>query len=176
MAFTTDAGGLAVKAHIKVSTQGSTWNTRLTQLLIRNAEITICTFSLPKRGDFLTKLFDKRSKGVTLIVNSKFRTEATALKARYPDLRIFLSPDTHAKLALAAPDKVWLSSENLVRSPNFENTVGIHNVEVYEFYMEQLMRSGLLAPERELVAAATASGHYFERGGTKWLNTKTLIP
>ena len=150
MSFKSDQGGLAVSADIKVSTQASTWNTCLTQLLRGKTEITICTFSLPRNSDYLKKLFDKRSKNVTIIANSKFETEARLLKLRYPDLRIILSPQVHAKMALAAPDKVWLSSENLVHSRNFENTIGIHNRIVYDFYMAELTRSGLLSQENEL--------------------------
>ena len=147
MSFKTDHGGLAVKADIKVATQTSTWNTRLSQLLHGKAEITICTFSLPRSSVFLKKLFDKRSKNVTIIANSKFEAEAKSLKLSYPNLRIILSPKVHAKLALAAPDKVWLSSENLVHSRSFENTVGIHNRAVYDFYIAELTKSGLLQQE-----------------------------
>lgn len=150
MSFKTDSGGLAVKADIKAATQTSTWNTRLTQLLRGKADITICTFSLPKGSDYLMKLFDKRSIGVTIIANSKFETEARMLKKMYPGLRIILSPHTHAKMALATPDKVWLSSENLVHSHNFENTVGIHSRAVYDFYMAELTGSGLLSRDNEL--------------------------
>ena len=150
MSFKADQGGLAIRADIKVTTQVSTWNTRLTQLLRGKAEITICTFSLPRSSDCLAKLFDKRSKNVTIIANSKFEAEARMLKLRYPDLRIILSPQVHAKIALAAPDKVWLSSENLVHSRNFENTVGIHNRNVYDFYIAELTRSGLLSRDKEM--------------------------
>lgn len=150
MSFKTDHGGLAVRADIKVSTQASTWNTRLSQLLRGEAEIIICTFSLPKSSDYLMKLFNKRSRGVTIIANSKFESEALLLKTRFPDLRIMLSPHTHAKMALATPDKVWLSSENLVHGRNFENTVGIHNRAVYDFYIAELTSSGLLIRENEM--------------------------
>lgn len=149
MSFRTDQGGLATRAEIKVSTQASTWNTRLTQLLRTKTEITICTFSLPKRPDSLIKLFDKRSKGVTIIANNKFEAEAKVLKTRFPELRIILSPRIHAKMALAAPDKVWLSSENLAHSQNFENTVGIHSRAVYDFYMAELRKNGLLPQRKE---------------------------
>ncbi len=150
MSFKTDNGGLAVKADIKVAKQASTWNTRLTQLLRGKSEIIICTFSLPKGLGYLTKLLDKRTRGVTIIANRKFESEARMLKKLYPELRIYLSMHTHAKMALAAPDRVWLSSENLVHSRNFENTVGIHNRSIYEFYMVELTRSGLLSQENEL--------------------------
>ena len=150
MSFKTDQGGVAIKADIKVATQASTWNTRLTQLLRGKADITICTFSLPRNPDYLKKLFDKRSKNITLIANSKFEAEAWMLKRRYPDLRIILSPQVHSKMALAAPDKVWLSSENLVRSRNFENAVGIQSPAVYDFYLAELRKSGLLSRDKEL--------------------------
>ena len=95
MSFTSDCGGLALKADIKLSTQTSTWKTRLIALLRSNAEITICTFSLPKREDYLAGLFRIRTKGVTIIANQKFEREANALKSAYPELCIILSPKVH---------------------------------------------------------------------------------
>lgn len=150
MSFKTDCGGLALRANIKVSTQASTWNTRLNQLFRGSAPIILCTFSLPKNPAALDGLLGKRCDGITIIANSKFADEARLLKARYPGLTIILCPQTHAKLALAAPDRVWLSSENLTQGSNFENTVGIHSRAVYEFYLSELMGNGLLNPGNEL--------------------------
>lgn len=146
MSFSTDCGGLALKADIKLSTQTSTWRTRLTALLRSDDEITICTFSLPKRTDYLASLFRVRSKGVTIIVNQKFEHEAKALKSIYQELCIILSPNVHAKMALASPDKVWLSSENLVKGSSFEGTVGIHSIAAYTFLMAELQKNVLQSP------------------------------
>jgi len=150
VSFKTDPGGLATKASIKVSSRASTWNTRLSQLLIGNKDIIICTFSLPKTDEYLGRLLQKRSNGVTIIANSKFGKQARMLKAQYPNLRIFLSPTVHAKLALVSPNIVWMSSENFVHSRNFENTIGIHSVPVYKYLIQQLQDNDLFAPETEV--------------------------
>ena len=147
MSLTSDCGGLALKADIKLSTQTSTWKTRLIALLRSNAEITICTFSLPKREDYLAGLFRIRTKGVTIIANQKFEREANALKSAYPELCIILSPKVHAKMALASPDKVWISSENLINGSSFEGTVGIHSKAAYAFFMAELQKNILESPK-----------------------------
>jgi len=146
MSLSTDCGGLAINADIKLSTQTSTWKARLATLLRGDTEITICTFSLPKRTDYLAGLFRIRAKGVTIVANQKFEHEAVALKSIYPELRIILSPNVHAKMALASPDKVWLSSENLVKGSSFEGTVGIHSKAVYTFLMAELQKNVLQSP------------------------------
>ena len=146
MSFSTDCGGLALKADIKLSTQTSTWRTRLIALLRSDAELTICTFSLPKRTDYLSRLFHVRTNGVTIIVYQKFEHEAKELMSIYPELCIILSPNVHAKIALASPDKVWLSSENLVKGSSFEGTVGIHSKAAYAFLMAELQKNVLQSP------------------------------
>ena len=147
MNFNSNGGGIAVRADIRVVAGGSTWNTRLAQLLRGNRKIVICTFSLSP--DYVGRLLRKRSRDVVLVVNSKFAGKAMEVKREFPNVRIFLAANTHAKMALVEPDMVWLSSENLVRSRNFENTVGICSRDVYEFYMRQMMLHGLFRYELE---------------------------
>ena len=140
MAFKTDHGGMALRAEIKVAKGASSWRTRLSQLARSNGEIMLCTYSLPRDPSYLSGLLDKRAEGVTILANAKFRQQAYTLKARYPALRMLLATNTHAKMALVAPRTVWLSSENLVKSTNLENTVGIHSEAVYTFYRDELVR------------------------------------
>lgn len=140
MSFKTDCGGFAVRADIKIAAGASTWNTRLSQIARHKGEIFLCTFSLSRDMEYISQIFDKRSHDITLIVNSKFRDRATMLKQMYPSIKILLAPDVHAKFALLSPHTVWLSSENFVKSSNFENTVGIHSREVYSFYMDEVRK------------------------------------
>jgi phosphatidylserine/phosphatidylglycerophosphate/cardiolipin synthase-like enzyme len=141
MTFKTDGGGLAVKANIKVSSaaSASTWNTRLSHIGHNHCDIFICTYSLPDLK-YLGLIFDKRSEGITILVNSKFIDKAKTLKALYPDLKILLAPDTHAKIVLVSPETVWLSSANFGQSRWFENTVGIKNKDVYNFYENEIKK------------------------------------
>jgi phosphatidylserine/phosphatidylglycerophosphate/cardiolipin synthase-like enzyme len=141
MAFKTDGGGIAVKANIKVSSSASasSWNTRLSQIKYQLGEIFICTYSLPDQG-YIGQILGKRSTGVTILANSKFLNKAKVLKTLYPSLNIKLAPDTHAKIVLVSPDTVWLSSANFGKSGWFENTVGIKNTDVYNFYENEIKR------------------------------------
>ena len=73
-------------------------------------------------------------------MNSKFEKDATMLRLRYPSLRVILRRDVHAKMVLADPCTVWLSSANFGASGWFESTIGIHSKAAYDFYLEQLSR------------------------------------
>lgn len=143
MSFKTDAGGLATKCCIKVSTtqSGSTWNTRLSQLLKDEKELIICTYSLPEIK-YVTKILSKREngRGITLLVHDKFKEKAVLLKQDYPELKIFLATNTHAKLIISPPETVWLSSANLGDSGWFESTIGLKSREAYDYYQNQILK------------------------------------
>lgn len=140
MPFKTDAGGIALKindAKLTTSKTASTWNTRLSQIAYAPGEIIICTYSLPDM-DYLKSIFDKRSSGITIIAHEKFRSKSEKLKAMYPALNIVLRPDVHAKFVLIEPKTVWLSSANFGKSSWFEQTIGLHSKEAYDFMLEQV--------------------------------------
>lgn len=101
--------------------------------------VIICTYSVPNLN-YVFRIFDRRSDNITLIMNSKFEDTACILRARYPAMRIITKKDVHAKLVLAEPYTVWLSSANFGASGWFESTIGIHSKIVYDFYMEQLAK------------------------------------
>ena len=140
--FTTDHGGMALSikdAKLSTSHTASTWNTRLSQIGRSNKKIIICTYSLPSL-EYLKKIFDKRTENITLIAHEKFADKANYLKELYPDLEIILKPDVHAKYVLIEPDTVWLSSANFGSSGWFDQTIGIHDKDAYEFMLSQTER------------------------------------
>jgi len=139
MAFQTDNGGLALKADIKIGADASTWNTRLSQLSRTDAEVILCTYSLPNIPS-VRQILDRRSRNITLIVNARFAAQANALKRAYPELTLYLIPRTHAKMALIAPATVWLSSENIGTSGWYENTVGIRSAAAYDYLRASVFR------------------------------------
>ena len=146
MAFKTDCGGTAMTVDVKLSNKATTWNTRLSQIGRHNHEIIIVTFSLFD-FEYISKIVSKRERGmgITIICNSKYEANAYCLKREFPDLKIYVSPYAHAKLALIEPETVWLSSENLGRKKNtFDASIGIHSREAYGHYhaqIESLLRS-----------------------------------
>jgi len=142
MAFKTDCGGTALTANIKVSNKATTWNTRLSQIGRHDKAVTIVTFSLCD-FEYISKIVSKRKNGagITIVCNSKYEPNAWLLKRAFPELKMYVSPYAHAKLALIEPEIVWVSSENLGhKSSTFDASVGIHDEEAYKHYYSQIER------------------------------------
>ena len=136
--FKTDNGGKALALKdVKLCTSASTWNTRLSQIGRFPGRVIICTFSLPDL-EYIQKILDKRSKGVTIIAHERFSDRARILKNKYPDLQIICRSDVHAKIVLIEPCTVWLSSANFGKSGWFEHTIGIHSKEAFNFYLRAI--------------------------------------
>lgn len=139
MAFTTDKTGLALKANIKIATQGSTWSSHLNRAFKSKGDILICTYSLPNMIH-IEKILDKCSDHITIIANANFLGRAETLKVYYPKLKIYVADDMHAKVVLVSPGTVWLTSANFGSDGWFENTIGIHNKDVYNFYINEILK------------------------------------
>lgn len=143
MHFKTDGGGLAKECEIKVSMAlqtASTWNTRLSQIGRTRSEVIICTYSLPDKN-YVDQIIGKRPDGfgIVLLVNSNFIKSVSRLKKKFPELRVFIASNTHAKIVLCGKDTVWLSSANFGHSGWLENTIRIKDREVYIFYHDKVM-------------------------------------
>ena len=140
MAFKTDCGGIAMTANIKLSNAATTWNTRLSQIGRHDHLVTLVSFSLCD-FTYLSKIISKRDAGtgIRIICGDKYEWNAIQLKRLFPDLKIYISPHAHAKLALIEPSTVWVSSENLghVRD-SFDASIGIHSEEAYNHYLAQI--------------------------------------
>ena len=142
MAFKTDCGGVAMTADIKLSKGATTWNTRLSQISRHDHLVTLVTFSLCD-FTYISKLVSKREAGagIRIICGDKYEWNAIQLKKQFPDLKIYVSPHAHAKLALIEPNTVWVSSENLGhKKETFDASIGIHSVEAYNHYLSQVER------------------------------------
>ena len=142
MAFKTDCGGVAMTADVKLSKQATTWNTRLSQIGRHNNEVVISTFSLCD-FEYISKIVGKRDRGagITIICNTKYQPNAYAFKKAFPDVKLYVHPNAHAKLALIYPDTVWLSSENLGhKKDTFDASIGIHSEAAYNHYRSQVQK------------------------------------
>ena len=146
MAFKTDCGGAAMTTNVKLSNKCTTWNTRLQHIGKHDNEVILVTFSICNH-EYISKLISKRERGagITIICHSKYEVNAYHLKRAFPDLKIYVKPYVHAKLALIGPDTVWLSSENLGRKHNtFDASIGIQDTAAFDHYhaqIESLLRS-----------------------------------
>jgi len=140
MEMKTDTAGTVIEAKIKLSNFGVTWNTRLQKLLKQDGNITFCTYSIANMP-FVTRLLQTRSENVTIIMNSRYAYLAQKYKNWYPQVEMYISPDVHAKLVIAEPNIVYLSSENLGNNPgSFDATIGVESEEAYEHYKSQVDR------------------------------------
>ena len=151
MSFTADNFGMTAQVNIKPCSFDFQLLKHLGGLLNNPNEITIITYALPRVQEYLQGIFDIRSKDVNIICNSKYADDARALKEKYPDLRIYTDPCVHAKMILAAPARVWISSTNLGITRSAEGTVGIESRAVYGFYEDEIMRRGLMNKEKEVI-------------------------
>ena len=146
MAFKSDCGGIALMVNAKLSYKATTWHTRLNQIGKHDNEEIIVTYSLC-HFDYISKILSKREggKGITIICHTNYEANAYCIKKAFPDLKIYVSPHAHAKMALIEPMTVWLSSENLGKVKNtFDASIGIQSKEAYDHYytqVENLLRS-----------------------------------
>ena len=140
MAFKTDCGGIALTVDAKLLYRDTTWKTRLKQIGKHDNEVIIVTYSLCQ-FDFISRIISQRDggKGITIICNSKFEANAYCIKKNFPDLKIYVNPTAHAKMALIGPGTVWLSSENLGKvKDTFDASIGIESKEAYDHYHAQI--------------------------------------
>ena len=159
MSLKTDCEGIALTADIKLSNYATTWNTRLKDLGRTDCRIIIVTFSLAD-VNYIHSVLSRRKNGdnITLICNTSYYPNAQALKNLLPGMRVFVSTKAHAKLVLAEPDIVWVSSENIGHMPkSFDATIEIQNQDVYDHYKRQVdnllrCRSTIMLEEDEYYA------------------------
>ena len=135
MSFKTDNGGEAVRINDAKLFFGdnSTWATRLSQLAKVKGNVYISTFSLPDLP-YAQKILEKRPHDIFMVAHSMFHAKALAIKDAFPDIRIALRDNIHAKMVLAEPETVWLSSANFGKSGWIEHGIGMHSPEAFDFY------------------------------------------
>ena len=129
----TDGEAINIKDAKLFFGDNSTWATRLSQLAKVKGNVYISTFSLPDLP-YAQEILEKRPRDIFIIAHSMFNTKALAIKDAFPDIRIALRDDIHAKIVLAEPETVWLSSANFGRSGWIEHGIGMHSPEAFEFY------------------------------------------
>lgn len=111
----------------------STWGVKLSQLAKVKGNVYISTFSLPDLP-YAQKILKKRPCDIYIIAHSMFHAKALAIKDAFPDIRIALRDNIHAKMVLAEPKTVWLSSANFGKSGWIEHGIGMHSPEAFDFY------------------------------------------
>src|SRR5260221_14252060 len=108
--YKTDSGGFAFGSpDLKLSYGASTWATKLSQLARQPGTVRIATYSLPDMEYVRTQL-GRRPWDIWLIANMRFYDRALEVKRAFPQLRVAVNPQTHAKFLLIEPRTLWLGS------------------------------------------------------------------
>ena len=136
MKLKTDEEGIVTNAKIKVSTKHSDWYKRMN---IQDCErMFVCTYSFSDMF-FIRRILSKVNCDITLIANTKYYNTASKIKTEFPLVKMFLSPNAHAKILLAEPDIVWVSTDNFGHIPDsYDAAVGICNKDVYNHFYKQI--------------------------------------
>ena len=152
MCLKTDTAGPVINTNVKLSNYGVTWNTRFEQIYRDPGEVIICTFSLSNLS-FVSRTLSRRSHNVTIIAHDSYRKQAQMVKNWYPDVDIYVSPYSHAKMLLAEPATVYVSSENLGhKKKSFDASICMESEEIYQHYRAQVERL-INNPETERIEA-----------------------
>ena len=159
MSLPVDDFGMNIRAEIKAFNFGFSPAKNLASVIRSGDKVTLVTFSLPGHEYYRPNGLAINPQNVTIIANSRYLEQALELKQAYPELRIFLSPNVHAKMTLASSGKVWLGSANLPLSHSLEGTVAIDSPTVYAYFMDQIQRNGLLNPDNEVDENFAAGGY-----------------
>lgn len=143
--YKTDAGGFATQCDdIKIFTEGSTWNTRLSQIAKSEHNILIMTNGFEVRKDeyhsgdvigedsYIRQIFDKRPRNIFVIFNSKNLEDAYKLKSVYPEIIFRHHEKMNAKVVMIEPEIVMFSSADFGFSKQIELGVGFHSEEIYK--------------------------------------------
>ena len=137
MGYCTDSGGDAVKCNdIKIFSSKSTWATKLSQIGKIKGVVTITTYSLPDIS-YARRILNKKSKNVYLIAHLKFHKKAMELKEEYPNLRIALNNEIHAKTITIEPITTYFTSANFGKSTWYESSIGLHSKEVHDITQQR---------------------------------------
>ena len=159
MAFSTDNGGVALYADIKLIEGASTWNTRLSQIGRARGNILICTEELlDDKPDFnrscgdlryLRRILDKRDAidpglaSVMIITNIPSEAEAIELKILYPNLTVYLTDFIEGTTVLMKPETVWYAPGGFgdpgkeCRPTPFEG-IGFHSRQAFRHYAKAI--------------------------------------
>lgn len=90
--------------------------------------------------------------GVSLIADAHYQPQARLLKQAYPRLSITTHAKVHTKIALIAPDRVYLSSGNIGSCGNHDTTAELTSRVLHDWYLENVWLPLWLEGKEEEVA------------------------
>ena len=155
MTYKTDNGGVAFKANdAKLYFAGSTWGMKLSQLNRQSGVVRIVTYSLPDMA-YVKQQFERRPYDIWIICHTKFIDRAETLKRTFPDVRIAVRNDVHAKVLLIEPSTLYVTSANFGASHWIESGIGIHSKPAHDSALATF--ENVWSGSREI--AAKSGGH-----------------
>lgn len=150
MSFKSDHGGFAFSCgDLKLQTNVSTWATRLSQLARQHGVVRILTYSLP-RLDYVERQLQRRPHDIFLIAHARFRLQARAIKARFPEIRVALHLRMHSKILLIEPQTLILTSANFGQSGWHESTLSMRSGQAHDWYLNHMFEPAWAGAEEIL--------------------------
>ena len=132
MVFKDDNGGFAFSCDdAKMCINASTWSTRLSQIAKMDGGIRIATRNIVDL-DYVCGILGKRPHDIYLICHLESQDVAAQLKERLPNIRVAINDKCNVKMALIAPQTVWISSSDFGKSKLDNSTVGLHSVGAHD--------------------------------------------
>lgn len=96
----------------------------------------LLTYTLPELAWFAEQFPRLSMRNVSIIADSRFASQAQALKRSYPHLAIATHAKLHSKVALVAPDHVYISSGNIGSLGQHDTTVEMVSSLLHDWYLE----------------------------------------
>jgi phosphatidylserine/phosphatidylglycerophosphate/cardiolipin synthase-like enzyme len=121
---------------VRVATETNLpWRPVLKLATEKRVPIRILIFNLPGLR-WLAEQFPHLSmQNVWIIADDEFRAKAEALAQAYRQLKIAVHPKMHSKVALAAPDRVYVSSANLGSMGQHETIVELSSSILHDWWL-----------------------------------------
>lgn len=135
---------------VRCSVDAFPWKGVLDLAASRPRPIHILTFNLPALSWFAEQFPRLSMEHVSIIAEREFAERAAQLARAYPKLFIATAPKLHSKVALVAPDRVYISSANLGSMGQHETTVELSSRVMHDWYLETVW--GPLWEESEKIA------------------------
>lgn len=121
---------------IRCSTDTFPWRSVLHLATDRPRPVHLLTYNLPALAWFAEQFPRLSMQQVSIIADAEFRAKAEQLQHAYSALRIATHPKLHSKVALVAPDRVYVSSANLGSIGQHETTLEVQSRVLHDWYLE----------------------------------------
>lgn len=166
-----DNGGISRKLNSNVELRANIdWN-EIYNMIKDSDCIDIATYSQYEADDFWQRLKDHKNVNIVINEKSLYNVNRTLeFKAYSASHDVAQVDNSHAKMILAAPDFVCLSSQNVGSADWLQNTIIFYDKEAYDFYkcqFDSYAKDGWVNNYKGKSISDTASGYVTAEKGNE---------